>query len=82
MLKQDLEKEDADEQVEPGCAADLVSAARSVARGTRTGRQFDVVVVVETFAFLAFPLEVKRELRKLASFAPGEIGCLAFFSSP
>lgn len=38
--------------------------------------------VVEIFGFFEAALELKSELRNVASFPPGEIGCFTFFKSP
>jgi agmatine/peptidylarginine deiminase len=71
LLKQDLEKEETDEHVE--ACADFASKT-----------EFVVVFVADddTFDFFVFPLEVKSEFKKLASLAPGEMGCFDFFISP
>lgn len=67
LLRQDLEKEDAEEQVvEDGAEAVAVAAAAAV---------------LILFSFLVFPAPVKIELRKVARRPPGEIGCFTFFKS-
>lgn len=64
LLKQYLEKDDAEEHVEEECGSSTTAT----------------VVVFLCFLGLVAAL-VKRELRKVASLPPGEIGCLTFFKS-
>jgi hypothetical protein len=65
LLKQDLENDEAEEQVD--ACPDLSSLSSS-----------KFPLVGEFFDFFVFPV-VKRELRKFASLLPGEIGCFTFF---
>lgn len=73
LLKQDLEKDDAEEQVvlEEDIADDDCGSAAA---------DREVLEVFLCFLGLLAAL-VKSELRKVASRPPGEIGCFTFFKS-
>jgi hypothetical protein len=65
LLKHDLENDEAEEQVDACPELSFLSSSKFPMED-------------EFFDFFEFPV-VKRELRKFASFPPGEIGCFTFF---